>query len=254
MRRKVFLFFALCLAVVCTKAQNMQDVVYLKNGSIIRGIIIEQVPNVSLKIRTGDGSIFAYNVDEVEKITKEQAQGTGGWSGGGWQDGNELKFGYRKDGNGLKAGYRGFVDFGGTIGTGTYGVSRVEVSNSHGYQFNPYIFFGVGFGYGYYVDSEVHEIPVFGHLRSEFLNRRVSPFFDFKAGYAVYDAMGFYMNPSVGCRIRLPRRGGISVSVGYTMQKLDGITYYYDYYYYDFYNEESKENFGGVTLKLSVDF
>ena len=27
---------------------NYQDVVYLKNGSIIRGIIIEQVPNVSI--------------------------------------------------------------------------------------------------------------------------------------------------------------------------------------------------------------
>lgn len=56
-----------------TKSNNSQyiDVVYLKNGSIIRGIIIEQTPNVSLKIQTKDGSVFVYNIEDVEKMTKE---------------------------------------------------------------------------------------------------------------------------------------------------------------------------------------
>lgn len=49
-----------------------QDVVYLKNGSIIKGLIIEQVPNESLKIQTADGSIFVYEMDQVAKIAKEQ--------------------------------------------------------------------------------------------------------------------------------------------------------------------------------------
>ena len=47
------------------------DVVYLKNGSVIRGMIIEQTPNVSLKIQTKDGSIFVYKMEDVEKMTKE---------------------------------------------------------------------------------------------------------------------------------------------------------------------------------------
>lgn len=51
--------------------QRMRDVVYLKNGSVIRGIIIEQVPNVSIKIQTSDGSVFAYKMDEIEKLAKE---------------------------------------------------------------------------------------------------------------------------------------------------------------------------------------
>jgi hypothetical protein len=46
-------------------------VVYLKNGSVIRGMIIEQTPNVSLKIQTKDGSIFVYKMEEVSKMTKE---------------------------------------------------------------------------------------------------------------------------------------------------------------------------------------
>lgn len=49
-----------------------KDVVYLKSGSMVKGIIIEQVPNVSLKIQTNDGSIFVYKMEEVEKITKEK--------------------------------------------------------------------------------------------------------------------------------------------------------------------------------------
>lgn len=56
-----------------TKSDNSKyvDVVYLKNGSIIRGMIIEQTPNVSLKIQTKDGSVFVYKMEEVEKMTKE---------------------------------------------------------------------------------------------------------------------------------------------------------------------------------------
>jgi hypothetical protein len=49
-----------------------QDVVYLQNGSVIRGMVIEQVPNVSLKIQTADGSVFVYEMKDVLKITKEQ--------------------------------------------------------------------------------------------------------------------------------------------------------------------------------------
>lgn len=47
------------------------DVLYLKNGSVIRGMIFEQIPNVSIKIQTKDGSIFVYKMEEVEKMTKE---------------------------------------------------------------------------------------------------------------------------------------------------------------------------------------
>jgi len=51
--------------------EPMQEVVYLKNGSIIRGLVIEQIPNVSIKIQTRDGNIFVYEMEEVLKIVKE---------------------------------------------------------------------------------------------------------------------------------------------------------------------------------------
>jgi len=51
---------------------NYQDVVYLKDRSIIRGVIIEQVPNKSIKIETKDKSIFVFQIEEIDRITKEE--------------------------------------------------------------------------------------------------------------------------------------------------------------------------------------
>lgn len=58
----------------CKKSEpnnSGSDIIYLKNGSIIRGLIIEQIPNTSIKIQTKDGNIFNFKIDEIEKISKE---------------------------------------------------------------------------------------------------------------------------------------------------------------------------------------
>jgi len=71
--KRILLFvaiIALCVSSAFSQT-SMQEVVYLKNGSIIKGIVIEQVPNEYVKVQTRDGSIFVYNANEVEKITKE---------------------------------------------------------------------------------------------------------------------------------------------------------------------------------------
>ena len=51
--------------------ENMEDVVYLKNGSILRGMIIE-MNNERVKIEILGGSVFAFQMTEVEKITREK--------------------------------------------------------------------------------------------------------------------------------------------------------------------------------------
>jgi len=72
LKRLLLVFSLLSLATSTSFGQQaVQDVVYLKDGSIVRGVIIEQVPNVSLKLKTRDGSIFVYNMDSILKITKE---------------------------------------------------------------------------------------------------------------------------------------------------------------------------------------
>lgn len=45
------------------------DEIYKKDGSIIKGKIIEVIPNETYKIQTSDGSIFVVKGEEVAKIT-----------------------------------------------------------------------------------------------------------------------------------------------------------------------------------------
>jgi len=71
--KKILLFVLfIVLSTGLSSAQQWIEIVYLKNGGMIRGTIIEQVPKESLKIQTADGSIYVYKMSEVEKITKEQ--------------------------------------------------------------------------------------------------------------------------------------------------------------------------------------
>lgn len=53
----------------------LEDVVYLKDGSVIRGTIIEQRIGESILIRTRDGNVFRYTMDRIDRITKEAAVG-----------------------------------------------------------------------------------------------------------------------------------------------------------------------------------
>lgn len=53
------------------EAQPTEDVLYLKNGSVIRGTIIEQIPGESLKIQTQGGSVFVHAMEEISRIAKE---------------------------------------------------------------------------------------------------------------------------------------------------------------------------------------
>ena len=49
------------------------DVVRLKNGGVIKGVIIETIPNKAIKIETTGGRIIVYTFDEIEKMTKEKS-------------------------------------------------------------------------------------------------------------------------------------------------------------------------------------
>ena len=50
--------------------QIAEDVVYLKDGSIIRGIIVKQIPNKSLEIRTERAGEITLKMSDVLQITK----------------------------------------------------------------------------------------------------------------------------------------------------------------------------------------
>ncbi|GBD87213.1 hypothetical protein BMS3Abin03_01140 [bacterium BMS3Abin03] len=68
------IIFCILFTSMALSQQLYEEVVYLKNGSVIKGTILEQVPDVSVKIQTKDGNIFVYKMEEIDRITKELVQ------------------------------------------------------------------------------------------------------------------------------------------------------------------------------------
>ncbi|NSW93854.1 MAG: hypothetical protein HPY62_03990 [Bacteroidales bacterium] len=68
--KRHFLLLLLIIFALPIQAQKTKDALYLKNGSIIYGKLLEISDN-QYKIRTADGSIFIYPGTEVEKLTQE---------------------------------------------------------------------------------------------------------------------------------------------------------------------------------------
>jgi hypothetical protein len=71
----MFILAVVCIAIATSalgqSKPEFRDVVYLKNGSIIKGQIVEQTLDSIIKIQTADGSLFVYSQTEVEKIESE---------------------------------------------------------------------------------------------------------------------------------------------------------------------------------------
>jgi len=233
MKQIIVLFISLFISSLCYSQGYTQDVVYLKNGSVIRGQIIEQVPNQSLKIRTADGSLFVYNLSEVEKMTKEEPIGRTNY------------YQKRKADKATLRGYKGFVDAGYTFADDDF--ERVEISTSHGYQFNNYFFVGAGAGYHYYPSDYVdgYAVPIFANFRANFINKNITPFADIKTGYSVGDLEGFYSYAGVGVRFGLANKKAINLTLGFTYQEYD--FYNGGWYYYE-------DDTSGFTMKVGFEF
>jgi hypothetical protein len=126
---------------------NMQDVIYLNDGSIYKGVIIEQVPNMSYKIKSKDGNVFAVQINEIEKITKEEMQSNyrhkGYFGYNNWKN-DTIKYqpkekGYFFEGQVLIENVQG-------------GLRAVS-----GYKFNKYAYLGVGIGIDFLMSNPLNE-------------------------------------------------------------------------------------------------
>ena len=246
--KKVLIAFIMLLsfATYSSAQGSYTEVVYLKNGSIIRGLIVEQIPNVSLKIKTADGSIFAYPMADVEKITKETTPA---------RTSTKSYYSERKQARNTMKGYKGFADIGYLFDVSDNNANKFEISTSHGYQFNNYFFVGGGVAMDYYNDAEVFAVPVFANFRANFINNKVTPFGDVKLGYSAGDVEGVYLSMAVGVRLALTQKTAINFRLEYAAQG-------YDYTYRDFYYGSSNSyryyddymTLSNIGLKVGFEF
>lgn len=166
--------------------------------------------------------------------------------------------------------YRGFIDAAYSVGVGDYKFNRVEMSTSHGYQFNPYFFIGGGLGihfmFPYYeamgmeiaLDERSNkvDIPVFANVHCNFTKWIVSPFMDFKGGAFVTNSGGMYINVSVGCRFAVNEKQAVNVSVGYSAEKLQFETFdsFISFDSMDYYRTPTLRTTECITLKAGFEF
>lgn len=239
-------------------AQSFQDVIHLKNGTMIKGLIIEQIPNESIKLQTKDGSVFAFQIDSVEKMTKEVTT-------------NSSSTEEREDAWKTTPRYRGFVG-GGYTYTGILkryydNLDYVSLWTSHGIQINPYIY--AGGGIGGVVTGTGGRIAIFTHVRSDLhkvTNGRVAPYFDVKLGWVVWHTNetyhdviyndGIYNQNEIGVHFNFGHsKRGMSVGIAYNLQN-DMVRYLINYDpvsgYYDI--GANKELTKGLGLTISFDF
>lgn len=135
--------------------------------------------------------------------------------------------------------YRGFADIEAGIFScfdGYINDPIIGLTTTHGVQLAEKIF--IGGGTGILTDISFAAMPLYADFRFDFFNsKKVSPFVDLKAGYALvityFDHSGLYLNPTVGVRIRLTERMGINIGLSFPIiTTIDG----------------------GISIKAGIDF
>lgn len=229
-------FLLILLACIYIHAYS-QEIVHLKNGSIIKGSVVEQIPNQYIKIQSGDGSVFVYQSDEISKIEKAVKK-------------NRFKSYLSKEYD--ITGYRGFVDIGFQRGLdlSVHDFSCFIISTSHGYQFSQLTFLGIGVGYNEYA------FPIFVDYRQNFIKGSISPFFNMKAGlmYSISHAKpsheGYYLLPAFGCKFMVSDKVAANISVGYNCS----FAKMYEWDYETHERETKYNNFGGLSCQIGFEF
>lgn len=253
----------LLVALIYSVSIFAEDVVYLQNGNVYRGKIIENVEGDYLRIRLNDGGIFSCKYSEIEKITDEEKQKN-----------SYVRTSKKNTGTKLykslpSRGYRGFIDVSHSMPIGDWGLSRTGFSTSHGYQICPYFFAGIGVGLNIYERwnhnnnwiNHIHtmgqgdpmSLPIFLHLRSEFIKSWISPYVDAKVGYSVVDKAGLYAVATIGARISLKindKEVGFSLGAGFDFQRIHDVHYMK---YSDYFVNIGSVNTNAIQIRLGVD-
>lgn len=209
-------FFSISL---CAQETNRkQDILFLKDGSTLRGTILEQVPDAYVKIKISGGSEVEILMDVIEKIKPDNGNYSFTKDGSNYR----IKGLYKTFHTQAMLGKAGNTDFDERllIGVG----SQFEV----GYQFNNYFGAGVGVGLNLY---DVVFGDVYVNLRSFLTKGKVSPMVSLDAGYGVPVVLsgignnasqsvgGWSLRPNIGLRIATRNKSDILLDAGYQFQE-----------------------------------
>ena len=205
---------------------NRQDAVYLRNGSIIRGKVLENVVGKYTRIETVGRNVLVIQEGDVERVVMDEP----------------IPPKARTDPK--PYGYSALADLG--LMGGAQNTMSLMLIN--GYQFKNRLGVGGGFGVEKF-DEQV--IPVFADIRYNFLKGGITPFIYLQAGYSYPLGKsptgntnevkgGALINPGVGLRLNFTAHNALIFSLGWRYQEIRS---HYNYYYY----------YGGPTYDNGYD-
>jgi hypothetical protein len=195
------LFCLLFLTGIAAKAQN--DVVHLKNGSFIRGTIIEYIAGDHVKIKTEEGKIYEFSAAELAKAE----------TGGSPRKGPKL-FTFKTKGyyNITSLGFMFGNHYGLKLNPGLYTVN--------GWQWNEHLMTGLGLGIEYL--DYGGKIPITAEARWNFLKGAVTPFAGLSAGYTVPTGPGVAYVDWWGGPMNNKNYGGITTGLNFGIRSYSG--------------------------------
>lgn len=210
MKRLLLLLFSFIS--ISAFAQEYRDVVFLKNGSVIKGFYKELLMNDSLRMETIDGGVLVCSTKDIVRIAKEKTELY------------TVKIGHKEDRNWRPKGYVGTIEFGTTINMDNYTILRHSFITTHGYAFNRYVTLSGGIGLeqiqfdeaGYSVIISKYNMPIFADLKLNCMTTRIKPIVDLRAGYVLTGYTGLYFNPSMGVLYSFTPHIGAYFTVGYS--------------------------------------
>ena len=254
--------------------QDIQEKVILKNGKVIEGKIIEYVTDKYVKIQT---STTLYNI-KAKYIKEVIRSGDNTIS----EDITKDKFKTRGLFFMVEGGFSKTSE---NFDSDTYYESSIypskantfnpdenfEILGTIGYKFKPY--FTIGFSSGLYIVDEENLLPLMLYLRSELLNKRISPFIDMRFGSIIgmsdFIDGGLSCSLGAGIKCNITRKLALNISGGLKITNLwkdiittgnnntDNDEYYENYYKINVDNnnfDDPNYNFIDTYLKIGINF
>jgi hypothetical protein len=235
---KQIITLILCIITFNTFAQKQDDdVLYLKNGSIYRGKIIEKNERI-IKLETYEKNIFAVQIADIQEIKQEPNL-------------RKTAIQYKEK------GFVHYTELGPLAGSNraSNGVttSAFSFQTTNGYKFNQYLFTGLGVGADLYAVQTF--VPIVLSVRGDFTNQGTKiPFYFVEGGYSInatsndVDGIkykgGNTLAVGLGLKILFQENTGFVIGAGYRFQRSELV-------------EKTKttiEDFDRLTLRIGFSF
>jgi hypothetical protein len=212
------LLLLLGLVLPATAQRKKQEVIYLKNGSVIRNIQEMEHADSLIRVRTADGSVFVFGPGDLAKMGFEPRQS-------------------RYKTSGYLLSFEWGVLAGRQSPRTQFGIAREAVTSFsfavvNGYRFNRFIGTGLGVGIDAYREGVM--TPVFVRATGHLFNAKFSPVYAVDAGYGFYSPVfndqprnnvkyrfggGLMGHAAGGMQVFLGRDVALYTMLGYRLQQ-----------------------------------